>query len=137
MIRLHMLGYAMVIGIITHLNIIVIHIMMVTESDGMIMFECETMMVQKRWSMQITKERTLQSHTMNQAIEHTIITTPPNGWRACDTTVYSNYSDYTQISYNHMYRDYQSSYQLVFVSGQGNYYLITFASGATYQTPWF
>ena len=74
MIRLHMLGYAMVIGIITHLNIIVIHIMMVTESDGMIMFECETMMVQKRWSMQITKERTLQSHTMNQAIEHTIIT---------------------------------------------------------------
>ena len=65
------------------------------------------------------------------------VNTPPNGWRGCNTTVYSNYSDYTQISYNHMYRDYQSSYQLVFVAGQGHYYLITFASGATYQTPWF
>jgi hypothetical protein len=64
-------------------------------------------------------------------------TTPPSGWRHQYTTVYCHYSDYTQVLYNHMYRDYQSSYQLVFVPGQGHHYIITFASGATYQTPSF
>lgn len=62
---------------------------------------------------------------------------PPSGWRYLYTTVYCHYSDYTQVLYNHMYRDYQSSYQLVFVPGQGHHYIITFASGATYQTPSF